>query len=319
VLVSEVYDEVKLVLGKCSPDVIFRRITDAVRLGNNQGIFDATLGILETQVFNGTITLPPEVGTLLAVNHNGLPTLIRDQWFQFHANGPGATLFQPWTYTDELGPVVTYQDPQFPFSVSAVVENPSDSNCNLRILGWDPNNKRIYTPDANGNMQDGFLVPTSYGFTTSNPNCPAVGRIDRVIKDVTQGYIQLFANNIYNQNVALQIGYYQPWETVPAYRRIRVPNGTFLSIKYKRKDLVVRGCNDWINMDNREALILLVKAVKFRLDNQIDQAKAYEMEGVRLLSNEADQLRPKGLDAPQVIFSEGIDRSYTKDELYLHY
>ena len=115
------------------------------------------------------------------------------------------------------------------------------------------------------------------------------------------------------------IGYYQPWEKVPAYRRIRVPNCLWVRIKYKRKDLDVHSLNDFINIENREGLILLIKAVKFRLDNQIEQAKNYETEGMRLLSNEAEALRPPGLNAPQVIFSEGIDREYTRDELYLHY
>lgn len=317
--VKEIYEDAKVVLGRVDDCYLFRRLTDAVRLANFQGKFDPTLGVIDTWVFDGTITLPADVLTVLGVNHDGLPSIIRDQWFQFHINGPGITPWQPWTYTEELGQVCTFRDPQYPASLCAVVENPNDSNCNVRAFGWDPNGKRIYTPDQNGNMQDGFLVPTTYGFSSVNTSAPAIGRIDRVWKDETQGYIQLFANDIYNQNVAVQIGYYAPWETVPTYRRIRVPNINWLRIKYKRKDLEVRNKCDWINIENREGLLLLLKAVKFRLDNQVEQAKAYEAEGMRLMSNEADAIRPPGLNAPQVIMCDGIDRQYTRDELFLHY
>ncbi len=81
----------------------------------------------------------------------------------------------------------------------------------------------------------------------------------------------------------------------------------------------VRSQADFINIENREALILLIKAVKFRLDNSIDQAKAYESEGIRLISNEADAMRPSAIQPPQVIFSDGVPSDYNRDELFLHF
>lgn len=317
--VSDILREAKVVLGRVDDVDVFRRISDAVKLGNLQGKFDITLGIMDLWTYDGFLTLPPEVGTILGVNHEGWPTVIRDQWFQFHINGPGMERWQPWTFTDELGPVCTFRDALFPAQMTAIVENPQDSNCELRVFGWDENDKRIYTPDNNGNLQDGFLVPTAFGVVTSNPAAPPIYKIDRIKKGLTQGYVQLFAQNINDQSQNVMVGYYQPWETVPSYRRIRTPRVIWARIKYRRKDLDVRSAHDWIAIENREALILLIKAVKFRLDNQIEQAKAYETEGMRLLSNEADALRPPSLQTPQVTFSEGIMRPENLDELYLHY
>jgi hypothetical protein len=111
------------------------------------------------------------------------------------------------------------------------------------------------------------------------------------------------------------IGYYLPWETNPSYRRIRVPDRSWIRIKYRKKDIEVRGSSDWINIENREALFLLLKAVKFRLDNQIDNAKSYEAEGLRLLANEADSLRPPAISPPQIIF-DGPDFGTTDTLLY---
>jgi hypothetical protein len=317
--VESVYLDAKRVLGLTDDKAIFRRISEAVTLANTSGKFDIAMGIMDIWTYDGFVTLPPEVGTILGVNHDGWPTVIRDQWYQFHINGAGLERWQPWTFTDELGPVCTFRDPQYPSQMTAIVENPQDSNVELRVFGWDQNEKRIYSADANGDLQDGFLVPTAYGFTTSNPNVPAIQKIDRVKKGLTQGYVQLFAQNINNQSDNTMVGYYQPWETVPAYRRIRTPKCIWARIKYQRKDLEVRGIHDWINIDHREALLLLIKAVKFRFDNSIEQGKAYETEGLRLLSQQADSLRPPGLSAPQVIFADGCNRSWARDELDLHY
>lgn len=315
--VWNVIDDVKSVLGRCPDDVMFRRITDAVKLANNQGKFDCSLAIMDICIFNGVLTLPADVGTVLACNAEGFPSLIRDQWFQYHINGSGTECDQPWGFTDELGQVSTYQDPERPCLFSGVVENAMDSNCTLRVYGWDPSGKRIYTPDANGILQDGCLIPTIYG--QSVPNTNIFGRIDRVEKSKTNGFIRLVALDPNNLIGICQVGYYLPWETNPYYRRVRVPRRSWIRIKYRKRDLEVCGPQDWINIENREALLLLLKAIKFRLDNQIDQAKVYEAEGLRLLSNEAEALRPPGIQPPQIIFSDGQGRDWPRDELYLHY
>lgn len=257
-------------------------------------------------VCDGCITLPADVATILACNNSGQPTLLRDQWFSFHANGPGIQCDTPWNYTDELGPVVTYKDPSGPVKLIAEVENSKDSSCtNLRVYGWDGDGKRIYTPGPSGVLEDGFFVPSIFGFSAPNPDAPLIARIDRVQKSLTNGFVRLIAINE-DGTTNTTIGHYLPWETVPSYRRIKVPNRSWIRIKYRRKDIEVRSKADWINIDNREALLLLLKAVKFRLNNQFDQARASESEGMRLLSNEAAALRVPALDGPQIVFNEGI-------------
>lgn len=311
---STLLTDVKAVLGKCEDAALFRRLTDAVRLASGQSkANDWNIATMDLCVCDGCVTLPADVGTILAVNNGGRPTLIRDQWFQFHINGSGSQDWVPWGYTDELGPVVTFKDPSLPVRFVAVVEDPLDTGKNLRVFGWDDNGKRIYTEGAGGILEDGIVVPTAYGFSTVNPDAPAMARIDRIQKDLTNGFIRLMAIEEDEDTVHTQIGYYMPWETVPSYRRIRVPDRSWIRIKYKRRDIEVRGSGDWINIDNREALLLLVKAVKFRMDNQLEAARNYELEGMRLLSNEAEALRPSAISPPQVIFNDYKDDG---DRLY---
>jgi len=305
--VSDILNEAKDVLGRCSDATVYRRITDAVRLANNQAKGnDWNIGVMSLCVCDGCVTLPADVGTVIAVNNAGQPTLLRDQWYEYHANGSGSDCCVPCGYTDELGPVSTFRDPSAPVLLAAQVENSQDSNCVLRVFGWDENGKRIYTPGPNNTLEDGFLVPTVYGFFAPNPEAPAIGRIDRIEKAVTVGFVKLIALNPSDLTAHTLIGYYQPWETDPSYRRIKVPDRSWIKIKYRRKDLEVRGVSDWINIDNREALLMLLKAVKFRLDNQPEQARAFETEGVRLLSNEAESLRPPSSVGPQITFNEGL-------------
>lgn len=305
--VSDIYDELVTpdVLGSCDELNVYRRLTDAVRLVSNMGILDPAIGVMSLCVCDGCVTLPADVQTVLAINQGGFPTLLRDEWFSYHANGPGDANFIPWSYTDVLGGnFSTYKDPSGPVQLVAQVESPKDSGKLLRVFGW-LQDKRIYSTDSAGNLQDGFLVPTVFGFSEPNPAVGLIDRIDRVQKDVTNGFFRLLAENA-DGTPHTQIGYYQPNEVNPTYTRVRVPDRNWLKIKYKRRNFEVRSKNDWINVDNREVLILAIKAVNARRKNNTDLAKTLEMESSRILSQEADSRRPPGVTPPMVIFNEGI-------------
>lgn len=315
-IVSEIIDELKSsdVLGTCDQATIFRRLTDAVSLISNQGILDPSIGVMSICVCDGCVTLPMEVEQVLAVNQGGLPTLMRDQWFQYHANGPGDQCYTPWNYTQHMGEVSTFKDPSAPVKLVAEIESALDSNKEIRVFGWDENGKRIYSTNSSGLLQDGFLVPAVYGFLAPNPSVPNIARIDRVQKVLTNGFVRLLAINDDSTPHTL-IGYYRPEETTPRYTRIKVANQNWLKIKYRKRNLEVRSVNDWINIDNREVLILAVKAVNYRRKNQIDLARQLEAEAIRILNNEADAKRPPGVTPPQVIFNDGIPASQ-RDTLF---
>lgn len=306
--VSDIYDELKTpdVLGSCSDSVLFPRLTDAVRLIASMGLQDPSLGEMSLCVCDGCVTLPPDVKTPLAINQAGYPTLLRDQWFQYHVNGPGNSECVPWGYSDVLGNnYCTYKDPSAPVQLVAQVESQVDSNTPLRVFGWDVNGKRIYTLNNAGLLQDGMLVPTVFGFSEPNPQAPLIARFDRVQKAVTNGYVNLLAINA-DGTPHTTLGHYAPFETAPNYVRIRVPDRNWLRIRYRKKDFEVRSVNDWINVENREALILAVKAVHQRRKNNTDLGKTLESEASRILGLEAESKRPPGITPPQIIFNEGL-------------
>jgi hypothetical protein len=317
VFVSQIIDEAKQALGKCDLATVYKRISDALKLANHQGKFDVAIGMMDLCVCDGCVTLPADVATVLAVSNGGYPTLIRDQWYQFHANGSGSDCCVPCGYTDELGPFCTFKDPPGPVTLVGELENALDTGCStLRVFGWDENGKRIYTPGPNGVLEDGFLIPLIYGFAGSNPDAPSIARIDRIQKSVTNGFVRLLATDPTTGESQTLIGHYLPWETVPTYRRLKVPDRSWLRIKYRRKDIEVTSSSDWINIENREALLLLLKAVKYRMDNQLDLARNFELEGMRLLSNEAEALRPPGPQTPQIVMDWPIPGTNPYDTLF---
>lgn len=303
--VSDIIDDLKSadVLGICDEPQIFRRLSEGVKLISDQGILDPSIGEMDICVCDKCVTLPSEVGTVLAVNSSGFPTLLRDQWFQYHLNGTGSEGYTPCSYTDVVGEVSTFRDPSEPVALVAEVESAQDSNKKLRVFGWDVDGKRIFTVGSSGQLEDGFLVPTVYGFSQPNPAAPLIARIDRIQKDLTNGFVRLLAINADNSPHTL-IGYYQPYETNPRYVRIQTQANNWIRIKYKKKDFEVRSRRDWINIDNREVITLAVKAVNFRRKNQLELASQMEAEAIRLTNNEANSKRPPGLSTPQIIFNE---------------
>lgn len=72
-------------------------------------------------------------------------------------------------------------------------------------------------------------------------------------------------------------------------------------VKYKKADFEIRSQQDWINVENREALLLACRSVKFRGDDRYEQARAAESEAVRIWSQQIESQRPAGPRTPQII------------------
>jgi len=296
------FSQAKRAFEGCNEAEVLARLTDAVRLLSNKGVNDPLLGELSLCVCNGCITLPRDVGTVLAINAGGQPTLLQDQWYQYHINGPGNAGFNTCTSNSyELGMVCTFKEFSEPAYLTAEVDTAADNNKKLRVFALDTNGNKIFTTGPDGTKYEGFLVPMIFGFSQKNPNVPAISQIYRISKEVTKGFVSLFGIKATDETIQTKVGYYEPSETLPQYRRIRVGNKTSVRIKYKKQSLKLTSLNDFINIDNDEALRLACRAVKFRDDDKIIEAKAMEEEASRILAEETESKLPSGPRVPQVI------------------
>jgi len=313
-LFSEFKQDATDVLGNCVDTRLWARTSDAIRLLGNKARWDWTLGDMSISSEDGLVTLPREVKTVLATAVDKRPALLRDEWFEFHINGAGEENTVPCGYTTEIGRWATFRDPPKAVKLIAVVDSVTDTNKKLRVYGEDTNGNRIFTPDASGKMQDGFLVPQIYGYPVPRADVPDIARIEKITRDQTTARVKLYAVDPVTLETLTVIGHYWPNEVTPSYRRIRINAPSTVRIKYQRADIPIQGDEDWINTENKEALRLALRAVKLREDSRFDAAKVAEGEAVRLLSEEQESLRPPAQSGPQI-----IDESYRDDPERLFY
>ena len=300
-LYSDIDVDAKEALETCDQAKLFRGVSDAIRLLEEKAHFDFSLGSLDISVCNKTVTLPHFVGTVLAVAGANGPTYLRDSWYQHHINGVGVESFTDCGYTDEVGVFSTFRDPAAPSRIVDVVESNADNNKEVRVFGWDSAGKRIYTPGPTGELQDGFNVPTIVGYPLSNPNVPLIARIDRIQKSVTNGFIKLVAIDADNNQVLL--GYFEPHERLPQYRRIRLASGsTWARIKYRRAYREIRAATDYIPIPNKLALKLAMRAVKYYDRDKYDMAATAEAQAVRMLSEGQNVNQTPTPIGPQIIY-----------------
>lgn len=289
-LVSEIFDDAKRIFGICDEKILFRFITDSIEMLANKGEVDPLVGYLDICVDNNMISLPREVETVLGVNLGGRPALGHDALFSFHLNGPGDFKTRcDWTW-DDKGTWPTQKDLKCPSKLVAFVELEEDEGKELRVFGFDKNNKPLRTK-VGDEWQNGLIVPTIFGYALPDSEAPEVGRITGIVKDVTAGVIRLssFDNDA---SSGVLIGVYEWDETKPQYRRIRISRGCpWVRMVYRKRTLDIRSTKDRILLHSRLALVYAMHAVKFARDFDLANSTAYEAHATRLLTERESSLQ----------------------------
>lgn len=282
-IVEEIWDEAKEIFGHCNEPKLFRWITDAVQLLANKGEVDPLVGYVDLCVDGRCITLPREVETPLAVNINGAPARGRDELFVFHLNGPGEhgdTCKFEWA---SRGSFVTYRDLKCPSRLVAFLDNVEDSGKKIRVFGFDDQNRPLRTKVGEV-WEDGLLVPMIFGYALPASTDPVVSRITGIVKDVTVGNVRLssFDNST---STGILLGIFEPDETKPSYRRIKVSRDCeWVTVCYRKRSLEIRSLNDRIFLHSRPALILAMHALKKYREVDLALAINLEAQATRLLT-----------------------------------
>lgn len=288
-LVSEIWDEAKITFGHCREEKLFRQISDSIELLANKGETDALKGYVDLCVDGGCVTLPREIETILAVNLCGKPAIGRDALFSFHINGPGdhgCGCEHTWT---DGGNWPTYRDLKCPAKLIAFLDSPEDAGKMLKVWGFDSENRPLRTKIGEV-WEDGLRVPTIFGYALPSSADPVVGRITAIQKDVTVGNVRLSSFDGASTSGTL-LGVYEPDETKPEYRRIRIcPSGPWVRIFYRKRTYEIRSVNDRILLSSRPALLMAMRALKFYTDGDLANGQAYEANATRLLTERESSL-----------------------------
>ncbi len=313
-LVSEIFAEAKKIFRHCDEAQLFEKIGDAVELLANKGETDALVGYVDICADSSQcITLPREVETILAVNMDGHPTIGRNPLHTFHLNGPGdfLTVWRSWT---DVGNFPTYRDLPCPGKLVAYLDNPADEGKELRVFGHDDQNRPLRT-FAKGVWSDGLLVPTIFGFALPDPDAQVVSRISHIFKANTIADVRLssFDNSAtVNSTTGTLLGIYEPNETKPLYRRIKLwRNACWVRIAYRKRTYRIFSQYDRILLHSRLALVLAMRAIRFYDDTDLANATSYEAHAVRILTEKESALEGPSLTPIQV-----QDRNSVKNEGY---
>lgn len=282
-LASEVIDDAKTILGFSREDKLFRWLTDAVELLAQKGEIDPLVGYVDLCIDNGCVTLPREIETVLACNIGGHPALGHDQLFSFHLNGPGDFQTRCDFSWDDSGLHPVYRDLKCPSKVVTFLDNTEDEGKAVRVFGYDEQHRPLRTK-VGTEWQDGYLVPTIYGYALPETGAPTIARITGIVKDVTSGNIRLSSFDSSTSTGTL-LGVFEPDETVPRYRRLKVHNSSgWIRICYRKRTAQIRSVHDRILLHSRPALLLALHAVKFYRDSDIANGQAFEANATRLLT-----------------------------------
>lgn len=278
-------------------------INKAVRRLLPKGKWRDTFAWMRFCANNACITLPRQVDTVEAVAVCGSPGTIRDQWYSYLPNGPGtATCCDGQSSSCSSGMIDRGEHPSFnditagetdrKIRVYADVTEASTSYITLQ--GYDENGNWIRTLDGS-TWIDGekVLISTAVQVSTN-----FFTRLSRVIKPVTNGTVRIYEYNTTTAANVQALGFYEPDETIPMYRRYylgAVSGGSShggdcdtvpVDVMVKLRFVPVSTENDFIMIGNLPALVEMVRAIRKYENNLIAEATAYEALAVKYLDEE---------------------------------
>jgi hypothetical protein len=265
----------------------------------------------------GNITLPYFVDTVLACNVGGQPAMFRNSWYEFHINGAGekgtCAGSMGSTWTDQLGSPV-FQPLRDWSMVVAVCEDPIDGNGSKSIIVEGEtmdalyNSKEALTIPPTGVSTAGVVVPMLIGTPVPDPAVTVFRRITRVtLPPGRRGYMKLLGVPPVSGSSAVVLGYYAPHEISPWYKRIKISTACGSArIKYRRKTLELVNDYDVVPINSRQAMVFLLKAIRFYDRDDVDQGGNFLALAVNLM-NEVQTIEDGPAWAPmQVDPSFGI-------------
>lgn len=265
------------------------------------GHWAGTMAWYRVCVNSACLTWPREVETIEHYWVNGVPGISRDAWYEGVRNGPGKVRnnsFCGGTLVDR-GEVCAFDDVRGTNQRLALYcDNPADAGQSVLLNYYDSNGQKVI---GNGEMGDRItlVAPPAYAFASRNVMANGLYGVQ---KGVTLGVVRLYS---FDMVAATQypLGYYEPSEILPTYRRSLVPGlqtmqgcgcpagvtpcqAPTVEIYAKVRFIPVKAQSDWLLIGNQPALELAVQAVKLSEDGYYDKSDAALARAVGFLNAE---------------------------------
>lgn len=303
-------------LGLCSTDDRFRQILNEAherltQAGKYHGTFqryDICVGT------DGSLLWPRQVAAIEAFAVNDVPQTIRNGWYEFLQSGQGirsSTVNSGELQLLDHGNAVVFEPmPDNHHYVQVYSEVEEASGTRILIQGYDDAGQWVRTEDS-GTWVDGEYLALGNSVVTSTKKYSHVTGIN---KPVTSGSVRL--NRYKSPGPAVPIGFYEPSETTPMYRKSLVPglknapdytnpNGgdtivgkRMLQSMVKLDHIDVSHDNDFLVIMNIGALRLACKAVLLESREDWQQANALWARAYQILDAELSHYQGDGVVEP---------------------
>lgn len=203
-------------------------INEAQRRLIESGKWKGTYGRFNICATSGCIAWPRQIETIETVAVSENVGVVRNGWFEFVESGYGLLDNKDNVGYQLLdrGESPTHKDMSGagkPIRVYAF--NESDAGKTITIQGYDENNNWVRTvkngSGADTVYQDGVVVTLVNGYVDTTTNFKS---ITGVLKDTTEGNVQLYEITVASPLTQVDIATYEPDETLPSYRRSLIPS-----------------------------------------------------------------------------------------------
>lgn len=309
------------VAGVCVDSPEFAQmVNDATRKLMRRGDWVGTVTPVWLCVRRGCLVMPRYVQSIRKFNLCERRLTVGNLWYQFLQHNDWHTGFWGgrWQYGHTHPGAVAAQGQTPTYSdivadgrtVRAYITTLADIGKSMTIFGIDNGNQPLRTDNGDGTWSDGWTIALSHPFETfTAPNANPtnyVRRIDRVVKDVTQGQVFLYAYDAVN-DVLEDLAVYDPGETSPTYSKYHLSMvgschgsigtsccATVHSVValVKLRFVPVAFDTDLCLIENIDSLKDMVQSIKLREAGDIQGSTAFELAAVRESNRELEDNYP---------------------------
>lgn len=304
--VAEVAGDCATVSGGATKPSVIQLINESGRRLAIRGKWVGLVQRYRITVTEAVITWPRQITTIEAVAFCDCPGMIRNEWYEFLGHGPGQLDSESclWYTLVDRGTAATFRDVtpgQTNRQLRVYADVAEESDAYITIQGIDDNGNWIRT-QVDDEWIDGERVLISTTPTLSTKYYKAVTAAS---KPVTNGPVRVYEyNDTTAENVQL-IGYYEPDETNPIYRRSLLPGALHMpecheceerqvTVMVKLRYIPVRNDEDWLMIGNLDAIKLAVQGILKERNNLIGEASSYWRQAIHELEHELREYKGDG-------------------------
>jgi len=275
------------VAGACSNSPEFRALlNEATSRLLRRGDWADTVVPIHVCVRRGCVVWPRYVGQVRKMNLCTTNLPIQNMWWSFMPQEN----YRMWCGSEcqmigsGKSPVYSdiYGDSRYVAAFPTVKE---DVGKTVTLFGIDNGNQPLRHKDSSGSWKEGIVITLAepYAATTCY-----VRRIDRVILDVMQADVLLYAYNTTN-SMFEDLARYQPGETNPEYVRYSLniaccTDNQSVNALVKLRFIPVRFDTDLVLINNLDALKDMMSSIKFREAGDTQDANYMEASAIRELN-----------------------------------